>query len=47
MNIANKRFVPCHHIGCEECINQYMAEKDICFICHEKIEGVEENKFDS
>ena len=46
-NIANKRFVPCHHIGCEECINQYMAEKDICFICHEKIEGVEENKFDS
>ena len=23
-----------------------MAEKDICFICHEKIEGVEENKFD-
>lgn len=42
-NPSNRKFVPCHHTACEECVNQYMAEKDICFICHEKIETVEEN----
>lgn len=40
---SNRKFVPCHHTACEECVNQYMAEKNVCFICHENIERVEEN----
>ena len=38
-NPSNRKFVPCHHTACEECVNQYMAEKDICFICHDGCTG--------
>jgi hypothetical protein len=37
-NLANIELIPCKHTACEYCMKQYILTKDICFICHTKIE---------
>ena len=39
-NIANKKMLPCGHVGCEGCLAIYMLNKKICFICHSAIEAI-------
>ena len=42
-NIANKKILPCGHVGCEGCLGIYMLSKNICFLCHGPIESVGDN----
>lgn len=38
--LSNRIFVPCGHIACNECLEQYLAEQDKCFICMSQIEKI-------
>ena len=38
-HLSNMEILPCKHSACEDCLRQYMNDKDICFICHHKIES--------
>ena len=42
VNIVNVEMVPCKHNACKECIEMYLDMKDTCFICHQKVEKVQE-----
>jgi len=42
--LSNMEILPCKHSACEVCLKQYMNDKDICFICHNKIEKIEKIK---
>ena len=42
VNIVNVEMVPCKHNACKECIDMYLDTKDTCFICHQKVEKVQE-----
>ena len=39
-NPSNTELLPCKHRCCQTCYNIYKVEKDICFICQQKIESV-------
>ena len=39
-NPSDVELVPCKHKCCQNCYNQYKIDKDICFICQQKIESV-------
>ena len=39
-HLSNMEILPCKHSACEDCLRQYMNDKDICFICHHKIESI-------
>ena len=39
--IINLQFIPCHHNSCEECFIKYKKDKNVCFICHSRIENTE------
>ena len=42
VNIVNVEMIPCKHNACKECIEMYLDMKDTCFICHQKVEKVQE-----
>ena len=37
---SNTELIPCKHRCCLTCYNQYKIDKDVCFICQQKIESV-------
>ena len=37
---SDVELIPCRHKCCQNCYNQYKIDKDICFICQQKIESV-------
>ena len=39
-NPSDVELVPCKHKCCQNCYNQYKIDKDICFICQQKIESI-------
>ena len=43
-NPSDVELVPCKHKCCQNCYNQYKIDKDICFICQQKIESISIDK---
>ena len=43
-NPSDVELIPCRHKCCQNCYNQYKIDKDICFICQQKIESVNIDK---
>ena len=39
-NPSDVELIPCKHKCCQYCYNQYKIDKDICFICQQKIQSV-------
>lgn len=42
-NDITHHFVPCNHGCCFDCLIQYLQTKNICFLCHQKIERIKED----
>ena len=42
VNIVDVEMLPCKHTACKECVDVYLSEKETCFICHQKVERVEQ-----
>ena len=42
VNIVDVEMLPCKHTACKECIDVYLSEKETCFICHQKVETLEQ-----
>jgi hypothetical protein len=42
VNIVDVEMIPCKHTACKECVDVYLSEKETCFICHQKVERVEQ-----
>lgn len=43
-NASDVELIPCKHKCCQNCYNQYKIDKDICFICQQKIESINIDK---